>query len=241
MKKQPIRSFDFQPGRVLAKKYEVIATLGSGWEGEVYLVREVNTGIERTAKLFFPERNVKDRSAKRYATKLHRLRHCPILIQYHSRDVLRFRGMDVSVLISEYVEGELLTEFLKRQPGRRLAPFQAVHLLHALARGMETVHTEGEYHGDLHGDNIIVQRHGLGFELKLIDMFHWTAPKKESIRDDVVDMVRVFYDALGGPRHYARQPKPVKEICRGMKRSLINERFRTAGRLRAYLERMSWD
>ena len=32
-------SFDLQPGRVLARKFEVIRRLGAGWEGEVYLVR----------------------------------------------------------------------------------------------------------------------------------------------------------------------------------------------------------
>lgn len=54
-------SFNLQPGRILAKKYEVIAKLGAGWEGEVYRIRELNTGIERAAKLFFPDRNIKNK------------------------------------------------------------------------------------------------------------------------------------------------------------------------------------
>jgi serine/threonine protein kinase len=235
-----IDSFDFAPGRVLSGKYEVISRLGTGWEGEVYLVRERDTGIERTAKFFFPHRNERERVSKLYAKKLHMLRHCPIVIQYHTQDVARFRGNSVKYLVSDFVEGEVLSEFIARQPGKRLSPFAGMHLLHALATGLECIHKAGEYHGDLHADNIIVQRHGLGFELKLLDLFHWKAPKTENIRYDVVEMIRVFHDALGGRRRYASQPPEVKAICRGLKRSLILQKFKTAGQLKSYLETMEW-
>ena len=67
-------------------------------------------------------------------------------------------------MLSDFVEGELLSKFLKRQRGGRLSPFQGIHLLHALASGIECIHSLGEYHGDLHTENIIVTRFGLGFE-----------------------------------------------------------------------------
>jgi serine/threonine protein kinase len=235
-----IDSFDFAPGRVLSGKYEVISRLGTGWEGEVYLVRERDTGIERTAKFFFPHRNEREQVSKLYAKKLYMLRHCPIVIQYHTQDVTRVRGNPVKYLISDYVEGEVLSEFIARQPGKRLTPFAGMHLLHALATGLECIHKSGEYHGDLDADNIIVQRYGLGFELKLLDLFHWKAPKTENIRYDVVEMIRVFHDALGGRRRYASQPPEVKAICRGLKRSLILQKFKTAGQLKSYLETMEW-
>lgn len=167
-----IEEFKLAPGRVLAKKYEIIDLLGAGWEGEVYLIREIATGIERTAKLFFPHRNIKDKTTQFYANKLHKLRHCPIVIQYSTQETITFKNKPVTVLISEYVEGELLSDFITRQPGKRLTAFQALHLLHALAKGMECIHSMLEYHGDLHSDNIIVQRFGLSFDLKLVDMFY---------------------------------------------------------------------
>ena len=40
-----IESFDFQPGRVLAGKYVIERKLGGGWEGEVYKVVEILTGV----------------------------------------------------------------------------------------------------------------------------------------------------------------------------------------------------
>ena len=236
-----IDSFNLPPGRIIAKKYEIKSLLGAGWESEVYLVREVTTGIERTAKFFFPQRNLHDRALKFYARKLHKLRKCPIVIQYSTQDVFIYRRFPISFLVSEFVEGELLSTYLNRQPGKRLLPFKALHLLYALACGIECIHSAGEYHGDLHTENIIVQRVGLRFELKLLDMYHWGAPSAENIRDDVIDLIRIFYDALGGKKHYANLPHEIKDICCGLKRSLITGKFRTAGKLRDYLESMYWD
>ena len=235
-----IDSFDFEPGTLLADKYEVRERLGAGWEGEVYLVRERGTGIARAAKLFFPQRNPGDRVARIYARKLHKLRQCPIVVQYHAREQIDFDGVAVSLLLSDFVEGELLEHFLARQRGRRLAPFTAVHLLHTLASGIECIHAHGDYHGDLHAGNIIVQRHGLEFDLKLLDLFHWGRPNRAAIADDVVELVRVFHQALGGARHYAKHPPEIKAICRGLRRDLITQRFRSAGDLRRYLEALVW-
>ncbi len=235
-----ISSFDLRSDTILADKYKVVDRLGAGWEGEVYLIRERATGIERTAKLFFPHRNLNDRAARFYARKLHKLRACPIVIQYHTRETIMHDGVPVSALISEFVAGELLSDFLARQPGGRLSAFQAIHLLHALARGIECIHATGDYHGDLHTDNIIVQHYGLGFELKLLDMFHWGAPRSENIHDDVVDLIHIFFEALGGQKYYARQPREVKEIVCGLKRSLLLKKFRSALDLRTYLETMEW-
>lgn len=236
-----VESFDLQVGDVLLNKYEVASHLGRGWEGEVYLVREIGTGIERAAKFFFPHRNPRNRTLTYYAKKLHLLRHCPILIQYHTHEVVDYDGIPVTFAISEYVEGEPLSEFLARQPGKRLDPFQGLHLLHALAIGIESIHNLREYHGDLHTDNIIVRRAGLGFEVKLLDLYRWRAPKRINIQDDVCDLVRIFYDAVGGRERYSRQPPEVKAICCGLRRSLILKKFSTAGQLRQRLETMQWE
>lgn len=224
----------------MAGKYRIIRRLGNGWEGEVFLLEETLTGIERAAKFFYPHRNPNNRSLKFYAQKLHKLRHCPILIQYITQDSVVFKGIKIPFLVSDFVEGELLSRYLQRQKGQRLTPFQAIHLLHALASGIESIHHVREYHGDLHTDNVIIARSGLSFDLKLIDMFNWKAPLRSNIEADVCDLIRIFYDALGGQKHYARQPAEIKAICCGLKQSLILKKFRTAGQLREYLETMQW-
>ena len=236
-----IDHFDLKPGRVLARKYEIIDKLGAGWEGEVFLICEQPTNIERAVKLFYPHRNLRDRTASFYAKKLHKLRHCPIVIQYHTSEKITYRNVPITLLVSEFVEGELLSDFLSRQPGKRLTPFQGLHLLHALAMGIEQIHAMKEYHGDLHPENIIIQRYGLGFDLKLLDFYHWGAPKPENIHDDVVDLIKILYESLGGQKHYKNQPTIIRDLVCGLKRTLILKKFRTAGQLREYLETLSWE
>jgi serine/threonine protein kinase len=234
-------SFEFEPGDIVADKYEIVSLLGTGWEGEVYQVCERSIGVDRAAKFFYPHRNKYNRTTKFYARKLHKLRHCEILIQYHTQERIIYDGVPVTFLVSEYVEGELLSNYLKYCPGKRLTPFEGMHLLHALAVGVEQIHKAREYHGDLHDDNIVIRRRGLSFDVKLVDIFNWGAPKAENIRDDVCDLIRIFYDAIGGAKWYPKQPAVVKKICCGLKRSLIVRKFRTAGHLRLYLEMMPWD
>lgn len=234
------QGFGFEEGDILAGKYEVQSFLGSGWEGEVYRVRELDTDIERAAKSFFPVRNIHNRLIKFYARKLHRPRHCSILIQYHTKEIDHRNRESVTFLVSEYVEGKLLSALMNGQPGKRLTPFEGLHLLHALAAGVEEIHGAKEYHGDLHEDNVIVRRRGIEFDVKLVDMYNWGALKGQHMRDDVCDLIRLFYEAIGGARHYANQREEIKKICCGLKRSLITQKFRTAGHLRRYLEEFSW-
>jgi tRNA A-37 threonylcarbamoyl transferase component Bud32 len=234
-------SFNLQSGRRLAGKYIVGDLLGQGWEGEVYHVTETSTGIERAAKIFFPSRNPNNKTIRSYARKLNRLRNCSILIQYHTQDSFYSRGQKVPFLVSEYVEGELLTELIARQRGKRLDPFEALTLLHDMVAGVAEIHAAGEYHGDLHSDNVIVTRYGLGFKVKLVDMFHWGIATRQHYQDDLLQLIQLFYDAVGGRKHYAKQPAWVKSICCGLKRSLIVKKFRSAPVLRDYLASLDRD
>ena len=171
--KKKIDSFNLSPGRMIAGKYEILGLLGQGWEGEVYKIRERNSGIERAAKLFYPTRNLRDKAVRFYVGKLHKLRNCSMVIQYHNEEHIRIRGHEITVMISEFVDGLLLSDFVKQYRGNRLPNYMALHLLYALAIGLEEIHQLGDYHGDLHSDNIIVQRQGVNFELRLLDMFNW--------------------------------------------------------------------
>ncbi len=235
-----ITSFDLPVGKSIAGKYEVISWLGSGWEGEVYKVNEKKTGIERAAKFFYPQKNIRDNSAKKYAQKLHKLSQCSLLIQYHTQEQINYKKIPVTVLISEYIEGVLLSDFLKIFRGKKLDPFRALHLLYALVKGIEEIHLRNEYHGDLHTDNIIVNKFGLHFNLKLLDLFHYGSSRPEYLKEDVLGLIKIFHEVLGGKTAYKKHPLPIKQICCGLKRSLIFKKFKTTSQLREHLEVMEW-
>lgn len=238
--KKRIEAFNFGRGRVLGGRYTVVEKLGAGWEGEVYKVQESHTGIMRAAKLFYPQRNPKLKVSTRYAKKLNKLASCPIVMNYHSQEILTIKGHKIACLVSEFIEGEILSEFVKRHRGGRIGVFQSLHLLYALALGVESIHINGEYHGDLHLDNIIIKRAGLGFDLKVIDMHHWGDSKKDNRDEDIIKMIHMFYECLGGPKTYKGHPQEIKDIIKGLKRGLILQEFKTVSHLRVHLETLNW-
>lgn len=235
-----IDSFDLQPGRLIGGKYEVEARLGGGWEGEVYKVTERRTGATRAAKLFFPQRNERDKAVDFYARKLETLRDCPLVIKYHHSETMRYRGIPTTVLISEYVEGALLERLIRSRPGNRLHEFEALCILYELVRGLEQIHAKREYHGDLHEGNILVQRRGVHFDVKVVDLYNLGRPTAANIREDVMNCIRILHQMIGGQKHYAKQRDEIKHICGGLRYSIIQKRFPTARRLREHLDQFEW-
>ena len=231
-----IKNFGLAPGQRIGEKYAVEAFLGGGLQGEVYRVLEKQTRVRRAAKLLYPQENERGRTARNYAQKLDRLRDCPIVIQYHNVEKVGIQGVEVTCLLSEYVNGILLTDFIARHPGTSLPAFKALHLLYPLVCGLEQIHRRGEYHGDIHSSNILVRPRGIFFDLKLIDFYNLGRSTAQHRREDIVDLVRLLYEMVGDRKRYARQPAAIKALCRGMRRDLILESFPTASHLRRKLE-----
>src|SRR6476660_4635333 len=192
-----VKRFDFPPGRSVAGKYVIEKPLGSGWEGEVYVIVERATGIRRAAKFYYPHRDPMGKAAITYARKLDALRHCPILMQYHHQEIAYVKRRKVMVVISELVEGQKLSEFLFAQRNHALSTVEALHVLFTLAKGIAPIHARGEYHGDIHDDNIIIRRAGIAFDIKLIDFFDLGRPTKWKIHKDVLNLVEVFHTVVG--------------------------------------------
>jgi hypothetical protein len=236
-----IDSFGFRPGRLLGSGYVVEESLGTGTEGEVYRVTERDTGISRAAKLHFPHIDPDHRKSMWHARKLNALRACPIVLQYHHSETVRVRGRRTLVVVSEFCPGLQLQRWVERQRGKRLTPYMALHLLHELVSGLELIHAYGEYHSDVHTENILVNPIGVRLSLKLIDFYDWGRPSRVKQQNDVLCAIRVFYDVLGGREHYRKLPPEIKRICIGMQSSRILKRFPTMYALRAHLETFEWD
>ena len=235
-----IETFGFRTGRKVGPRYAIESRLGGGWEGEVYQIRELDTGIRRAAKFYFPHRDPKQRLSVRHAQKLHALRHCPLVLQYHHSEIVTIRKRKILALISDLCEGEQLASWVRRHPGARLRPYLATHVLYALTCGLEQIHATRQYHGDVHTENVLIEPHGVRFELKLIDFYDWGRPSDTKCREDIVDAIGVFYECLGGRRLYAGQCAEVKQICAGLKAGLILQRFPTITSLRHHLESFAW-
>lgn len=239
-KARRIESFELGPGRKIGRRYVVEQLLGAGVEGEVYQIRELDTGIRRAAKLYFPHRNPRHRSSIRHAQKLNVLRHCPIVLQYHHSEQMQIRRQNVICLISELCDGVPLEKWVRKHRGGRLDPFRALNVMYHLVRGIEAIHALGQYHADVHSENILIQPRGVQFNIRLVDFYDWGRPARFKQHQDICDTIQVFYECLGGREHYAKQPPEVRHICAGMKRTLILQRFATMTALRQHLEAFDW-
>lgn len=191
--------------------------------------------------MFYTRDTYRENPILRYARKLHKLRGCPIIIQYHHRDSAQIRGKKVDFLVSDFADGEMLSDFLAGQKGGRLTTFEALHLIYALTIGIEQIHFAGEYHGDIHSDNIMVQRRGLGFDVHLIDFLDLGRSTKEKIQHDVYNLIAILYETIGGTKYYGKAGKNIKSIIMGRKHSLIQQKFKMAGHLRIALENLDWN
>src|SRR5690242_4923292 len=111
--------FDLIPNKLLGRHYRILEFLGNGWEGEVYKVEERQTGVIRAAKLFYDRNGSIEAPHISYAKRLYNLRFCPIVIQYHHQDIAYINQRKINFLVSDFVSGEVLSQYIKKQRSSR--------------------------------------------------------------------------------------------------------------------------
>ena len=232
--------FGFRPGMVVDRRYALGEFIGYGYEGEVYHLTETRTNIERVVKFYYPDRFPDPKRTIRLARKFHKLRHCDVVLQYHHYGELVWHKQKVGYLVSELAAGRILYDLLREQPRKRFTPFEALHLTYAVARGVAQIHALHEDHGDIHSENILVERRGVSFRVKLIDLFLYPYRVNDRRKMDVVDIATLLYELIGGPAVYAKSPRIVKEIVCGRRRQAIYRKFPSAIALVAFMERFVW-
>lgn len=235
-----IKDFDFPEGHVLNRKYRILSKLGQGWEGEVYSVMEINTNIIRAAKFFYPARNDKNKTVIGYAKKLNNLNDAPIIIKYITQEELTLKGQSILFLVSEFIEATNLEDYIQKTKRKSIPLFEAIHIFYNLVKGVEQIHLKGEFHGDLHTGNVLLRRKGLSFDIKLIDLFLWRGNKREFQRADIVELINIFYEILGGKKNYAKLPLSIKKVICGKRSDLILKKFPRISTLSVYLENLTW-
>lgn len=231
---------NLKKGFVINQKYCIIKLIGKGTEGEVYLIEEIKTKIRRAAKIFYPAKNKNNKTLEFHAKKLHKLEKCSLLISYHTDGEFTYKHQKYSFLVSEFIDGIMLSQFIDEQPLKKLDPFKAFSLFHTLVCGLEEIHKLNEYHGDIHTDNIIIEKFGTEIQLKLIDIYNWNKDSKsQNKKDDLYNVLYTFYESLGGRKFYKYQPNYIKDICLGLHRPKIFKKYKNISELKKYIEQIN--
>ncbi len=225
MQDKPI-SLQFQPGMVVADRYEIRRLLGKGGMGQVFLAHDLKTRQDVAVKTLH-RRYTSNRDAVarfvREVTLSRQLDHPGVvkLLETHNWNGTLFYTM-------EYVEGKTLRRWLAEQ--RRLDFGSAVRVLCLVADALEHAHAI-TIHRDLSPENIMVLPDGsvrlLDFGLaKLDDKFKgltmvgmnlgkmmYMAPEQEldaagvDFRADLYSLGIIFFEVLVG-----RTPLPGRNI-----------------------------
>lgn len=140
--------------------YEVEASAGAGGMGEIYKAKD--TRLDRTVAIkVLPAKTAHDSDFKarfeREAKAISSLNHPNICVLY---DVGSENGTDY--LVMEYIEGEPLSERLKKGP---LGVDEALDIAIQIADALDKAHQQGLIHRDLKPANVMLTRDGA----KLLD------------------------------------------------------------------------
>jgi serine/threonine-protein kinase len=153
-------------GRVIADRYLMLARLGEGGMGRVYLAEHVKMNRQCAIKVMNPSLVNDTESSQRFAREASnaaRILHPNVaaVFDYGEADKIVY-------LVMEYVDGESLSSILHKDGA--LDPRRAIDLARQVADGLHAAHELGIVHRDLKPDNVIVTRNRAGKEIaKVVD------------------------------------------------------------------------
>ena len=162
-----LRNLYFQPGDVIAGRYEFVRELGRGGMGCVFLCRDMRADNREMALKTVPDilRNNTEAVAelKQEYNTMYELTHDGIVaVRNLVDDVFRY------YVVMDYADGETLESYLKNHPKPGLAVTQEV--VRRLAAALDYAHGKGLIHRDVKPANVMVQIDGEKVKsVKLLD------------------------------------------------------------------------
>jgi serine/threonine protein kinase len=153
-------------GRVIADRYLVLARLGEGGMGRVYLAEHVKMNRQCAIKVMNPSLVNDTESSQRFAREASnaaRILHPNVaaVFDYGEADKIVY-------LVMEYVDGQSLSSILQKEGA--LDPRRAIDLARQVADGLQAAHELGIVHRDLKPDNVIITHNRSGKEIaKVVD------------------------------------------------------------------------
>jgi eukaryotic-like serine/threonine-protein kinase len=222
-----------KPGTVVAARYRIVDTLGSGGMSTVYLAEDLKLPGTRWAVKELSQDMLHIDNGTREAQFLMALEHphLPKIIDYFASD-----GIRSGLLVMEHIRGRTLQQLFEQQ-GRRIAPAELLKFMLQLIDALDYLHRQQNQpvvYRDLKPSNVMITVHG---QVKLID-FGTARKHKQGHMDDTVKLGTVgfaspeqfrgeqtdprsdlyslgamMYYLLTGGRYYYETRTPIRDIA----------------------------
>ncbi|MEC7521515.1 MAG: protein kinase [Myxococcota bacterium] len=150
---QPLGMRELGPGDLVEGRYEVVAELGRGGIGVVYLAEAKNLGRDVALKVLKKDAADRDLTVARFAREARAasvLDHPNVVRVYE----FGFAAEGFYYMVMELLDGRALADVIDDEG--RLAPERALAMLRQIAAGMARAHALGVVHRDLKPENIMV-------------------------------------------------------------------------------------
>jgi serine/threonine protein kinase len=158
------------PGAVLDGKYRIERQLGKGGMGAVFQAIHLGTTRTVAVKVIVPQLAARDEFLFRFqreAEAAGRLRHPNVVNVTDFGSTIAGDGQ-LAYLVMEFLDGENLSDFLRKNP--RPAADEILDIIDQVALALDAAHASGIVHRDLKPDNIWLQPdHRGGLNVKVLD------------------------------------------------------------------------
>ena len=148
--------------------YRILAPLGRGGMGEVYLALDTRLGRKVALKLLPARFTTQADRVRRFEQEAHAvsaLNH-PNIITLHEIGEATQEAGGTHYIVTEYIEGETLRQHLKNAPQQRLQPDAALEIAVQIAAALATAHENGIIHRDIKPENVMLRKDGI---VKVLD------------------------------------------------------------------------
>lgn len=218
----------FAPGTLLAERYRIVASLGSGGGGEVFRADDLILKHPVALKLFPQHAGNEQESLDRLYKEVRLARQISHGNVCRVFDIGETAGRPFITM--EFVSGEDLLSLLRRIG--HLSPNKALQVSRQLCAGLAAAHEAGVLHRDLKPANIMLDARGnvritdFGLAVLAGDPSHqadagtpgYMAPeqlagKEVTVRSDLYALGLVLYELFTGKR--ALEPRTATELVRG--------------------------
>ena len=194
-------------GYVVAGKYQIEGTLGTGGMGAVFEVSHRITGKRFAVKWLLPNLTAESDAVMRF------IREAQVAGRVDHPNVVEVYDVgqegDSFYMVMELLQGEPLSEFLGREG--KLTPQQACSILIPVMSGLTAAHTAGVIHRDLKPDNIYLVREQNGgiAHPKVLD---FGISKMSNIAGEVTSSITRAGMVMGTPHYMAPEQVRAKPV-----------------------------